>query len=345
MTSLRWGSGRPGRVSVVLATYNGERYLQEQLESLTDQTRLPDELVAVDDDSLDATVAILEDFARDAPFDVEVVARKRHHGTAATFGEAMRRATGDILMICDQDDHWHPSKVATLAQTMSAHPSSYLAFSDSRLVDAHGHELSASRWRIAGFRERQIEAMKRDSFGQMLARQIVAGCSAAIRSTLLPAIFPCPTGMHEAMPDMIYDRWISLVAAAAGPVIPVDESLLDYRIHKEQQLGISKLPLRRISPRFVLHVGQLVPPRAEMQHRIEWTDRHLVEIDKRLSHLGFEGPSLDRIALAQRHLAVRGSLDDSRAGRVRPVLTEFRGAHGYRRFSLGLSTLLADLLR
>jgi glycosyltransferase involved in cell wall biosynthesis len=333
-------------VSVVMATFQGERFLPEQLQSLTEQSRLPDELIVVDDHSTDATVAILEDFAREAPFDVEVVARGRHNGTAETFGEAMRRATGDILMICDQDDRWLPPKVATLAATLADHPAALLAFSDSRLIDAHGEELSPSRWRIAGFGRSQIDGMKRDPFGAMLARQIVAGCSAAIRASLVPALLPCPVGVHEAMPDMIYDRWMSLAAAAAGPVIPVEDRLLDYRIHRSQQLGISKLPLRRLSPRFVLNAGQLIPPREEMRHRILWTDEHLREIDKRLARLELGGPATEeRITLAQRHLARREALAPRRASRVASVVSEYRSSDGYRRFSLGVSTALADLLR
>jgi hypothetical protein len=148
------------------------------------------------------------------------------------------------------------------------------------------------------------------------------------------------------MPDMIYDRWMSLAAAAAGPVIPVEDRLLDYRIHRSQQLGISKLPLRRVSPRFVLNAGQLIPPREEMRHRIVWTDEHLREIDKRLGRLELGGPAVqERIALAERHLARREALSRRRGGRVASVVREYRSSNGYRRFSLGISTALADLVR
>jgi hypothetical protein len=101
-----------------------------------------------------------------------------------------------------------------------------------------------------------------------------------------------------------------------------------------------------VSPRFVLNAGQLIPPREEMHHRIVCTDNHLAEVEKRLADHGLGGAaSEERLALARRHLARREALDALRRRRIRPVVSEFRSAHGYRRFSLGASTALADLLR
>src|SRR5262249_55086311 len=161
------------------------------------------------------------------------------------------------------------------------------------LIDSHGGRLNRSRWHVAGFGPRQATAMARDPFGQMLARQIVAGCTSAIRAELVPALIPCPVGLHSTMPDLVYDRWMSLLAAAAAPVVPVPEQLIDYRIHKSQQIGIPKFPIRRLMPRAVLHGGQLVPPRAEMQHRVQQTLAHIEEIEKRLASAGLRSELSD----------------------------------------------------
>lgn len=192
--------GRRARLSVVLATFNGEAFVAEQLQSLIDQTRLPDELVVVDDASTDRTVEIVREFARTAPFPVEVVVQPDHVGTCDTFEEGFRRARGDILVICDQDDRWKPEKLAVMADRMQERPEALLAFSDAVLVDVHGERLSRSRWRIAGFGPAQWQAMERDPFGQMMMRQIVSGCTAAIRRELLPALLPFPSGLHVADP-------------------------------------------------------------------------------------------------------------------------------------------------
>jgi glycosyltransferase involved in cell wall biosynthesis len=108
-------TGRPS-VSVVMATYNGERYLPEMLESLAAQTRQPDELVVRDDASEDGTVGILHAFARRVPFRVEVIAGGQRLGYAQNFVAASRSCSGGVIFFADQDDSWRPPKLATVSQ-------------------------------------------------------------------------------------------------------------------------------------------------------------------------------------------------------------------------------------
>ncbi len=334
------------RASVVVATFDGEQHLPEQLRSLVEQRRPPDEVVVVDDASSDGTMAIVERFAASAPFPVEVVRHDAHRGTSATFAEGLARAAGDVLLYCDQDDRWHPDKVAVVVERMAAQPDALLAFSDSHLVDVDGRQTHRSRWWLAGFGPRQVQALERDPLGLMLARQVVAGCTAAIRRELLPALLPFPEGVHPALGDMVYDRWTSLLAAAAGPVLAIDVPLLDYRIHRAQQIGIPGLPLRRVAPRAVLHLAQLRVSAADTSDRADYHRAHLDEIEKRLTAAGLAGPSaLRHLQAARDHLALRASLVGARHRRVRPVTAHLRDRDGYRRFSLGVSTALADLVR
>ncbi len=143
-TEGQTGGGTP-TVSIVLATFNGERYLGEQLESLRHQTQLPDELVVVDDASTDGTAAIIRDFARTAPFPINFIALSEHLGTCPTFEEGFRAAQGEVLVICDQDDRWQPEKIAVMAKRMADRPDALLAFSDAVLIDAGGSTDSAAR--------------------------------------------------------------------------------------------------------------------------------------------------------------------------------------------------------
>lgn len=339
-------SRRPERVSVVLATFNGQRYLPEQLESLVSQTRLPDELVVVDDASDDRTAEILNEFKRTAPFPVEVILRPERVGTCEAFGEAMGRATGEILAICDQDDHWLPDKISVLTERMAQSPSAMLAFSDAVLIDADGKFLSRSRWRVAGFGPSNCADMDRDPFGQMIARQIVSGCTAAIRRELLPALLPFPSGLHPALGTMMYDRWISLVGTAAGSVLTVPERLVEYRIHPGQQIGIPALPIRRVLPRVALRMGQFVAPRTEKDGRFAYNLAHIDEIDKRLAATGLDSAESQlRLRLARVHLTVRENLAANRLERAKPILRHYLEVDGYRRFSLGMASAISDLIR
>jgi hypothetical protein len=145
---------------------------------------------------------------------------------------------------------------------------------------------------------------------------------------------------------MMYDRWISLVAAAAAPAATVPEPLVDYRIHPGQQIGIPALRVRRIVPRAALTGAQFLRGRFEVAQRMEYHLAHLEQIEKRLMAAQLDTPrSRAALAAADHHLRFRSSLAPKRRARVRPVLDELRAVDGYRRFSLGMSSAVADLAR
>ncbi|MFN8016925.1 MAG: glycosyltransferase [Acidimicrobiales bacterium] len=334
------------RVSVVLATYNGAEFLPAQLASLAAQARLPDELVIVDDASADATPDILRAFAAEAPFPVELLLREEHLGTWLTFEEGLRAATGDIIMICDQDDVWREHKVAVLCERLAEHPDALMAFSDARLISSDGELIGHSRWRVAGFSHKELDGTRHDPFAQLFTRQAVSGCTLALRAEVLAAVLPFPAEIHPGLPVMMYDRWISLVAAAAGEVVPVPEKLVDYRIHAGQQIGIPALAIRRIAPQLALRGAQFLHGRTEVEQRMGYHVAHLEEIEKRLVVAHMATPASDaRLAAGRRHMRFREGLAAHRRERLGAVLAELRRVDGYRRFSLGAASALADVAR
>ena len=98
------------RISVVMCTYNGELFLKEQLDTLVTQTLLPDEIIIQDDHSTDRTMAILQEYAANYPF-IKVCVNEDGQGVNSNFFGALRKATGDLIAICDQDDLWEPTKL------------------------------------------------------------------------------------------------------------------------------------------------------------------------------------------------------------------------------------------
>src|ERR1700751_1590888 len=95
------------RVSIALAVYNGERFIAEQLESLANQTRLPDELIVSDDASTDQTVELIREFAARASFPVRLLLNDENVGCTRNFDRALRECNGDIIFLCDHDDVWY----------------------------------------------------------------------------------------------------------------------------------------------------------------------------------------------------------------------------------------------
>ena len=118
-------------LSVAMCTYNGARYVREQLDSIAAQTRPPDELVVCDDGSTDATLAILEGFAAAAPFPVRIHVNPTQLGMPKNFEHAIGLATGAAIALADQDNVWYPHKLERLEQELTRSEAIGLVFSDA----------------------------------------------------------------------------------------------------------------------------------------------------------------------------------------------------------------------
>lgn len=252
--------------SVALCTYNGGRFLAEQLASVAAQTRPPDEVVVCDDASADDSAAVARAFAAAAPFPVRVEVNPTTLGTAANFERAIRLCTGDVIALCDQDDVWRPDKLAVLGAALAADPAAGLAFSDAALVDEARRPLGGSLWGAIEFgpAERRAFAAGR-AFDCLLRRPRVTGATAAFRASLRELALPIP-------PGWLHDAWVALVAAAVGPVVPVAEKLIEYRQHPRQQVGgrrrgwlaqyrtareMGRAEFRAVAGRFAAALGRL----------------------------------------------------------------------------------------
>lgn len=218
MASLRSAiTGRPV-VSVAMATYNGERFLPEMLESLAAQTRPPDELVVRDDASEDGTVAILHAFARRVPFRVEVMSGGPRLGYAQNFITASLACKGRVVFFADQDDAWRPAKLATVTEYVR--PRSPMAvFHDFALIDGNGARLA-------------------DSFYDLIAERGVPpvaalkGCSMAVTRRFVDA-----WGWPPRESPVSHDFWVALLATAFGQRLNVPECLIDHRLHSDNASG------------------------------------------------------------------------------------------------------------
>src|SRR6266852_3873222 len=120
-------------VSVAMATYNGQKFIREQLDSLAAQQHLPSELIITDDASSDKTVVIAEQFAKVAPFTVHVYRYDNRVGYRANFMRAARLCTSDVVAFCDQDDIWSPQKLALCIEPLRD-PAVLLAYHNAKVV-------------------------------------------------------------------------------------------------------------------------------------------------------------------------------------------------------------------
>ncbi|HEX4154010.1 MAG TPA: glycosyltransferase [Acidobacteriaceae bacterium] len=225
-------------VSVAMCTYNGERYLKEQLESIANQTRLPSEIVICDDRSTDATLRIVETFAKTAPLrvvvhvnDVNVGGSSR--GITRNFERTIQRCSGDLIACCDQDDVWMPHKVDVLARMFEQDPQLGCAFSDAELITADGLPKGMRLSQAIGLTARDRKRLKQgQALAVPLAMNKIYGSSLMFSSRLVEKIVPVP-------PHWWFDAWVGTVAASYAKLLFTPEPLFYYRIHANQDHGAS----------------------------------------------------------------------------------------------------------
>ncbi len=324
------------KVSVALCTFNGERWIEPFLASLVDQTRLPDELVVSDDGSGDATVAIIESFARVAPFPVLLTPTADRLGSTMNFGRAFARCHGDLVAPADQDDLWLPTKLERLHGTMVTEGVA-MAFSDGGVIDGHGAPVDTTLWAGVGFDQREQRRFARDPLSVLVRRSVVTGAAMMFRADQLDRLLPFPPALNAPASLMLQDRWIALVLAAVAEVRAVPEPLISFREHPDQQTGLRQ-------PASVGDLGRQLRRSSESSAAsLSVRAAQLEAVRSRLR--GDARSGADRLlARAVGHLSVRAALPGSRLRRVPSVTREWLSG-GYRRCSGGSRSAVADLVR
>jgi glycosyltransferase involved in cell wall biosynthesis len=217
-------------VQILLATYNGEAFLREQLDSLFAQSVQDFEVLVADDGSSDETVGLLQECARQHPGRVRVLFTKRVGGPARNFMRLVAVADAPYAMFCDQDDVWLPDKIermvacARAAGEDSAVP--VLVHSDLRVVTRDLTLLSPS---LSQYQRLDAEAT---TVGRLILRNCVTGCASLLNRALVDIL-------RTDDPDhmVMHDWWAVLVAAAAGRVVRMPEATVLYRQHAGNALG------------------------------------------------------------------------------------------------------------
>lgn len=206
-------AGVPGLVSVALCTYNGERFLDEQIESVLQQQGVTLELVVGDDASTDGTWQRLQAWAARDPR-IHLHRHDTRLGYAPNFAHTLARCRGEFIAPCDQDDRWRPDKLARLLATLDGH---LLNYCDSELIDEQGQPL--------GQRVSDRTGMYSGSgIVPLCFWNSISGHAMLFRRDLLRLAWPFPD-------DAFHDWWLAVVAANAGSVGYLPEPLVAYRQH------------------------------------------------------------------------------------------------------------------
>jgi glycosyltransferase involved in cell wall biosynthesis len=219
------------RVAVAMCTFNGARFLRQQLASIVEQTRLPDELVICDDASTDNTVEFLQRFADSAPFPVRVIANRENQGSTKNFEKAISSCQADIIVLSDQDDIWQPYRLQKTCDAFEAEESLGLVFGDADIINQDSSPVGMRLWDTVRFGRMQKSLIQQGRYTQaLLKRTVVTGATMAFRSRYLDVVLPIP-------PIWVHDAWIALIISFFAPIKALETPLIRYRKHATQQIG------------------------------------------------------------------------------------------------------------
>ena len=332
------------KVSIALCTYNGAKYLPSQLESYLAQTYPPDEVTVCDDCSKDETVAILNDFAGRSPFPVRVLVNEQNIGSTKNFEKVISQCSGDIIFLCDQDDVWAPNKIERVINEFDRDHEVSMVFSDAEIVDESLQPLGRNLSETTGLTLERREIVKRGNlFSILLKGNIVAGATLAFRAEYNKAIIPIPTDI----PDMIHDGWIAIVLSMTAKCVFLNEPLVKYRQHAEQQLGADP---REFAQRAIKLSRINIMERMEKKHKtkkayVESIKSHVISrLDVSDHILNAVNAEIDYHREYVRHYQLRKAmLSGKRVMRLWPIIRELLSGR-YHRCSNGVRTAARDFV-
>lgn len=229
------------RIAVLLSTYNGAKFLREQIDSLLAQTHSNFLLVVRDDGSSDGSYALLTEYAEQQPERLHLLPEDDdNYGASGGFAflvnyvlenKAALGLESAYMMFCDQDDTWYPNKIETQLDAMLAAEESagegvpVLIHSDLEVVSEQNTAIAKSLIRYQGL---EIE---RNRFPNLVISNLVTGCTALINESLAEKALPIPTNA------IMHDWWMALVATAFGRLVFLDTPLVHYRQHGNNTIG------------------------------------------------------------------------------------------------------------
>lgn len=212
-------------ISVCMTTYNGEKYLLNQINSILDQLGKVDELIIVDDLSIDRTIDIIKSFEDTR---IKLFCNNINSGVVKAFEKAMDMASGDYIFLSDQDDVWLPDKVSAMMEKFDA--GFDLVVSDAFILNKG----------IVQYQTFYSIRKSGPGFIKNAYKNTFIGCCMAFRADCKKIILPIPEKIS------MHDAWIGQIITVFGKVCFLDKPLIFYRRHDENVTSMSRGNLKSV---------------------------------------------------------------------------------------------------
>ena len=325
-------------VSVALCTYNGARFIEEQLKSILAQVVPIAEIVVSDDGSTDDTMQIVRKLAAEvlagaSTTDVRLLDSVGSLGVTKNFERAIAACSGDIIALADQDDIWREDKLSIMLEQFDTRPNLLFLHSDARLVDGSGVPLGRNLLDALEVSPQDGAAVHSgQAFSVFLRRNLATGATSMIRRNLLKYAFPFPE-------DWVHDEWLAIVACAVAELDYVPQCLIDYRQHGQNQIGVQV-------PTLAIKVRRVLEPRGNRNVLLAMKFQTLLERLELLTTVVKIAP--DRIASVEKKAVFEGfraELPSHRLRRILPVAREGRKGSYARYASQGRMDMIRDVFQ
>lgn len=198
-------------ISVCMATYNGAKYINEQVDSILVQLSADDELIVSDDGSTDSTIEFLRAYNDHR---IKIHPNTNRKGVVGNFENALSKASGDYIFLCDQDDVWTNNKVKKCIEQFSSGVD--LVMHDAEIIDENNEIINDSFFKLRKSANGYIKNLYKNSF---------IGCCMVFNRQILDLSLPIPSNIP------MHDMWIGLLSCRYGKVVLIDDKLIKYRRH------------------------------------------------------------------------------------------------------------------
>lgn len=223
---------KDGNIAILMATYNGEPFIRQQIDSILQQTYRHWHLYIHDDGSTDGTIDIIKSYSAKYADKITLLDYPQQGGAYENFISMMARVDSRYFMFSDQDDVWHRDKIGKSWLAMQKLEKEHtdrplIVHSDLRVVNSNGEILSPSFWNAAGMYPKMFK-----TFEQRISN-IVTGCTMLFNDNAKAAAL-------DRIPDgsPLHDEWVTICSCAKGGIVySIDEPLIDYRQHDNNVLG------------------------------------------------------------------------------------------------------------
>lgn len=221
-------------ISICMATYNGEKYIKKQLDSILSQLEKDDELIISDDSSTDKTIEIIKSYNDKK---IKLFEKQNFKSPIFNFENAIKNASGDIIILADQDDIWQENKIQVIKESFKNFNKTSLKLYNGNCINQEDKIIKEDLFIYLNAKQGFIGNIIKNSF---------IGCNLAFTKDLLNYALPFPKDIP------MHDSWLGLCAYMFGDVEFVDEKIFSYRLHENNFTSKKNSLFRKLQIRYIL---------------------------------------------------------------------------------------------